>query len=353
MARYYPHKLIYSLILALAFSTSGNGQSQSQSGNKLTGQPRLVKTQAAGEGANVHCSLQDKSGNLWFGTTGEGVYKYDGKFFSQFTAKDGLNSNTVWCILEDKKGKMWLGTDAGLCAYNGGSFSKIQIPLSNRGSLYPNTLPNTVPSNKYDVWNIMEDNTGKLWFATTGGVYRYDGKTFTSFSPNEQESEFDNKKVEYILEDKAGNFWFGGRGNKGVFRYDGKSLTRIKLNGDNWAWPVLQDKNGNIWFSNWGGVFRYDGECVSGFTRSDGLCNENITTIIEDRKGNLWLGSDSENGGLCRYDGKTFAHFTTKEGLINNSIWTILEDKAGNLWIGSRNIGLCLYNGKTFTQLSR
>jgi ligand-binding sensor domain-containing protein len=48
-------------------------------------------------------------GNLWFGTTGEGVYKYDGKSFSQFTASNGLNSNKVYCILEDKDGKIWIG----------------------------------------------------------------------------------------------------------------------------------------------------------------------------------------------------------------------------------------------------
>jgi len=46
----------------------------------------------------VHCGLQDKTGNLWFGTTGDGVYRFDGKLFTNFTMKDGLDTNQIQCI---------------------------------------------------------------------------------------------------------------------------------------------------------------------------------------------------------------------------------------------------------------
>jgi ligand-binding sensor domain-containing protein len=49
------------------------------------GQQKLLKTQGSQKSDNIGCSLQDKAGNLWFGTTGEGVYRYDGKSFRQFT----------------------------------------------------------------------------------------------------------------------------------------------------------------------------------------------------------------------------------------------------------------------------
>jgi ligand-binding sensor domain-containing protein len=48
--------------------------------------------------------MQDKAGNLWLGTTDNGLYKYDGKLFKQFTTKDGLDCNKISCILEDKEG---------------------------------------------------------------------------------------------------------------------------------------------------------------------------------------------------------------------------------------------------------
>ena len=135
--------------------------------------------------------------------------------------------------------------------------------------------------------------------------------------------------------------------NKGVFRYDGKSITNLKPNGDNWAWPVLQDKSGNIWFSNWSGVYRYDGKTFTSFTKNDGLADDVVTRIIEDKKGNLWFG-----GGLSRYDGKSFTRFTTKDGIKNSGIWSILEDNTGNIWVGTTETGLYLYDGKTFITYS-
>jgi ligand-binding sensor domain-containing protein len=312
------------------------------------GKPKLIKTQGSQPSDNVNCSLQDKNGNLWFGTTGEGVYRYDGKSFIQSTEKDGLNSNVIYSILEDKDGKLWIGTLEGLCVYDGKTFTKIQIPL-------PENLPPNKHHTTHDVFSIMQDKSGKLWFATIDGVFIYDGKSFTHFVVNNAGVGFksSNNNVEYILEDKEGNIWFGGRTNDGVFRYDGKSISNLKLldlKGNAWAWPALQDKNGNIWFSNWGGAYRYDGKSFKGFTTDNGLCNDGVTRIIEDKNGNLWFGGG--NGGICRFDGTSFTSFTTKEGLINNDVWSILEDKSGILWIGTRNTGLCSFDGKTFTHYS-
>ncbi len=316
----------------------------SESNVILTEQAKLIKTQGSKSGDNVHCSIQDKAGNLWFGTTSEGVYKYDGKVFTQFTESNGLISNTVHHILEDKEGKIWIATSSGICVYDGKTFSKIQIPV-------PKNQPINTYNNRKDVFNIIQDKSGKLWFASIDGVFIYDGNSFTHFTVNEGTSGFlsSNNNVEYILEDKAGIIWFGGRGNEGVFRYDGISITNLKPNGDNWAWPILQDKNGNIWFSNWNGAYRYDGNSFTNFTKKDGLSGDMVARITEDKKGNLWFGGD----GLSRYDGKSFTRFTTEDGLINNSIWSILESRNGNIWVGTRETVLFLYDGKSFIDFSK
>lgn len=324
---------------------------------KETEHPKLIKNIGKPNYGNVECSLQDKAGNLWFGTTENGLYKYDGKSFRQFLVGDGLNSNSINDLLEDKEGKIWIGTKAGVCLYDGKTFTKIQIPL-------PKNLPPN--KNKYYqtqiVYDIMQDKKGKLWFVTIDGVYVYDGKSFTLFIINEAANGFltSNDKVERILEDKAGNIWFGGRTNDGVFRYDGKFITHFKLKeltlqfgtrkvSHNWAWPQVQDKNGNIWFSNWSGAYRYDGKTFTPFTKSDGLPGHNgiVKKIIEDKNGILWFGGDV---GLSRYDGTSFTCF--KDGLINPDIWTILEDKTGNLWVGTRATGLYLFDGKRFINYS-
>ena len=368
MKKYFSHTQVFTFLTILLWGPACNGPVKKDL-PKEKEHPKLIKTIGAPRYGNVQCSLQDKAGNLWFGTTENGLYKYDGKSFRQFLVADGLISNSINDILEDKDGKIWIGTEKGICVYDGKAFTEIQIQL-------PKNLPPN--KNKYYqtqiVYDIMLDKAGKLWFATIDGVYVYDGKThptelagFTLFTINEAANGFlsGNDKVERILEDNAGNVWFGGRTNEGVYRYDGKTITNLKLkelfqNGPkpkahNWAWPQLQDKNGNIWFSNWGGVYRYDGKSFTSFTKKDGLPG-GVTRIIEDKKGNLWFGGDA-GAGLSRNDaslndevgqGKSFTHFTTKDGLLNTSIWSILEDKSGNLWIGTRETGLYLYDGKTF-----
>jgi ligand-binding sensor domain-containing protein len=62
----------------------------------------------------LECSYKTNEGNIWFGTTENGLYKYDGKSFNQFTVNDGLDCNKIYCILEDKDGKIWVGTEMGL-----------------------------------------------------------------------------------------------------------------------------------------------------------------------------------------------------------------------------------------------
>ncbi len=59
----------------------------------------------------VYCSYKDKWGNLWFGTNGGGVSKYDGKNFTTYTTAHGLANNVIWCITQDHEGNLWFGTD--------------------------------------------------------------------------------------------------------------------------------------------------------------------------------------------------------------------------------------------------
>jgi ligand-binding sensor domain-containing protein len=350
---------VFTFLTILIVGTACNGPGKKGLPKEKVEHPKLIKTIGSPRYGNVQCGLQDKAGNLWFGTTENGLYKYDGKSFSQFLVINGLTSNNITSILEDKDGKIWIGTEAGLCLYDGKTFANIQIPL--RKNLPPNQFRKT-----HAVLSIMQAKSGKLWLATIDDVYIYDGKSFTPFIITDTLGGW--HYVEKIMEDKAGNIWFGGRGVEGVYRYDGKSITNIALKelstfrsdsiriGHNWGWPQLQDKNGNIWFSNWGGVYRYDpsaslrtgSKSFTSFTKKDGLSGDMVARIIEDKKGNLWFGG----AGLSRYDGKSFTCFTKKDGLSNLGVWSILEDKTGNLWVGTRETGLYLYDGKTFITYS-
>jgi len=317
--------------------------------------PKLIKTIGDPRYGNVQCIMQDKYANLWFGTTENGLYKYDGKSFQRFLMADGLNSNEVYTLLEDKDGKIWIGTGNGLCLYDGQKITEIKIPLPK--NLPPNKNPYYGKSHR--VYSILQAKNGNLWLATIDGVYVYDGKTFNLFEIEEAKNGYltSNDKAERLFEDKEGNIWLGGRTNDGVYRYDGKSVTKFNLptlfqNGPkpkphNWAWPQWQDKNGHIWFSNWGGAYRYDGKSFTSFSKQDGIPGI-VSQIIEDKKGNMWLGGD----GLSIYDGQSFSNLSIKKGTHNPGIWSILEDNSGKIWIGTRETSLYLFDGKTFITYS-
>lgn len=167
-----------------------------------------------------------------------------------------------------------------------------------------------------------------------------------------------NIMVRNLKKDRNGNILIAGSNASvvsDVFRYDGKSFTNLTSNvGQHNFWDVLEDRSGNIWFTSLdSGVYYYNprravGKSFQHFTTGEGLPNNQVMSIYEDRAGIIWLGT---GGGLSRYDGKSFQNFTTKEGLSNNEIHIILEDKSGKLWIGTRG-EVCYFNGKNFTVLT-
>jgi len=324
-------------------------------------QTKMRKTQGSNEYQNVHCGLQDKAGNLWFGTTGEGVYRYDGKEFTQFTIRNGLSSNTVWSILEDTKGSIWFGTDMGVCRYDGNTISYIPFATTNNIVGMASTNNNFT---KNAVWSIMQDRSGTIWFGADEGLYCYDGKTFTR--PLDKpgivnDSNLTLKSVQCMLEDKKGNIWFGSgpMAFEGICLYDGKSVQNFKPKNVRWVRNIIQEKNGNILFATRNnGVCRYDGKTFAYISQSDGMVNGSMMGCLEDRSGNIWFASDygaelnDTVGGVWCYNGKSFTKYSTKNGLANNAVFLILEDRNKNIWVGTRNIGLYRFNGISFDSFS-
>ena len=265
---------------------------------------------------SIACMLQDKSGNLWFGTNGEGVSKYDGKSFTHFTEKEGLSNNNVRSILEDKSGNLWFGTfGGGVSKYDGKSFTHFteKEGLSNNSVL-----------------SMLEDKRGNLWFGTDGGgISKYDGNRVEEIEATEK------KRRDYPSTNTS-------RPKKGKLVKSFTHFTEKEGLSNNTVWSILEDKSGNLWFGSNGGVSKYLGKSFTHFTEKEGLSNNTVLSILEDKSGNLWFGT---NGGVSKYDGKSFTHFTEKEGLSNNTVLSILEDKSGNLWFGTYQGGVSKYDG--------
>ncbi|MCC6180222.1 MAG: SpoIIE family protein phosphatase, partial [Bacteroidia bacterium] len=281
---------------------------------------------AQGLANNLVLSItEDKSGNLWFGTDGGGVSRYDGKIFTNYSTAQGLANNLVFSITEDKSGNLWFGTyGGGVTRYDGKSFTN----YSTAQGLANNSI-----------WSITEDKSGNLWFGTSGGgVSRYDGKSFTNYSTAQGLA---NNVVFSITEDKSGNLWFGTEGG-GVSRYDGKSFTNYSTAQglpDNVVTQVVCDKNGkNLVIATNVGVAvgiaftpklaykntkkqvdfqnnlnneeltKYYDLVVETYNSSTGYPIKDVNTgqncLLQDSKGIYWAGTGSNATALVRMDFK-------------------------------------------------
>ncbi len=357
--------------------TDSTKDSISQEKASTENHPMMIRTQGVKSG-NVNCELQDRDGNLWFSVGGEGIYRYNGESFTNFTTRDGLCDNDVRDIIQDKDGNILIGTSSGICKYDGKSFSKY---------FETDTL------NHFRITSLFEDRDGNLWFGVmANGIYRYDGKTLSNFLNNDDHPfNLGNhyQLIIDILQDRNGNIWFSSWNGGGVWRYNGKTFTnflpsknyylshedgRTNTNPkqgifsnlplkstysfsedsitDDMIFSISEDKAGNLWFATRRhGACRYDGKSFTSFRENEGFVSYGIYSILEDKKGNMWFSTDN-NGVFC-YDGKTFKNYTTDDGLVNNSVFSILEDKAGNIWFGTRWFGLSRFDGKTFNTFSK
>lgn len=185
--------------------------------------------------------------------------------------------------------------------------------------------------------------------------------------------------------------------------YDSESqLGQVVLEIDPRIWVLHQDQNGDYWFgSNGGGVYRYNDERITRYTKADGLSGDQVRGIEEDKQGNLFL---STNGGVSKFDGKKFTTLEVIEATSDKDGWelnpgdhwmvfypgsdgpyrydgeklyhlklskspaedafrteypdasfspmgvySVYQDRRGHLWFGTASVGLCRYDGQSLS----
>ena len=116
--------------------------------------------------AFVRRIFEDKAGNFWFGTNGEGVLRYNGRSLESFSIQQGFGGVAVRGIVQDKNDTIWFATESGLIRYDGDAFTT----YTTKDGLAHD-----------DIWSLFIDREGVLWIGTFGGVCRFDGKMFTPF----------------------------------------------------------------------------------------------------------------------------------------------------------------------------
>jgi len=286
----------------------------------------------------VRTMYQDKKGNYWFGTNGNGIIRYDGQTLENVTSEQKLMWPSVREIVEDKVGNIWFGTSSGLVKYNGEKYTvfSTEVGLQNE-----------------EIWGLTIDKKGLIWVGSSGGVSHFDGKKFTPFLLPETMVEnpkpmLSDKLVFKIIEDKNGTMWFVTDGN-GIFKYmNGEFAHLTNKNGltDNNAADILEDKQGNIWIGTFnGGVSKFDGKLYTNFSKDGIIKGIETYNFYEDSHGSIWFSA--EGYGVYRYDGLNFTQFTTLNGLTSNVVQSIFEDNKRQIWFGTWQ-GMSIYDGQIF-----
>ena len=294
-------------------------------------------TYSAQEGLNndeIYNIQEDRIGNLWISTKGSGAIRYDGRNFNYFSKEQGLLSDIVYCMLEDSKGRIWLGTyTGGVAMYDGKSLTN----YTTRNGLSSNTI-----------YSIMEDKHGNIWFGTWGGgAMRYDGQSFSHYT---KENGLLSNDIMSIHEDSKGNIWFGAK-EGGLVMYDGASFFQYTTeNGlsSNEVYSIHEDRHGKLWFGTWGGgVSVFDGQSFIRYANTEGLSSDYIYSIHEDRYGHIWLGTSG--GGISIFSEQSFSNLTSFDGLSKNEVYSILEDHSGNIWFGTWDGGITKFDGQSYS----
>lgn len=167
-----------------------------------------------------------------------------------------------------------------------------------------------------------------------------------------------DKKILLIFQDSSNNIWFGGN-DKGAYKYDGKSLVLYTDKDgliDNNIWGIQEDRFGNIYFDSKEGVSKFDGKQ---FTALKIVENSSVKNEWKSEPNDLWFRMGWNNGGPYRFDGKHLYHLQFPKNEMENEfisknpnasynpygVYYIYKDSKGNMWFGTSNLGVYKYDG--------
>jgi signal transduction histidine kinase/ligand-binding sensor domain-containing protein/DNA-binding response OmpR family regulator len=314
-----------------------------------------ISTEEGLPDATIICMIKDRLGFMWFGT-GNGLARYDGYSFRQFTSgpanTKNLTNGLVYALLEDRMGQIWVGTV-------GGGLNKFD-PATETFTYYQHDPKNPQSLSHDQVYSLFEDRSGRLWIGTTGGLDYFDRErqTFAHFDPDDISDPITNKVTSiYERSVEPGVLWLGTLGG-GLKRFDCQThgFTHYRNDprsdsslSDNQIWFVHgSSESANIlWIGTINGLNKFDIArerfmCFKNDPRDPASLSHNgVRTMLEDRSGILWIGTSG--GGLNRFDpGKErFVSYSSDprdtRSLSNNNVVTLFEDECNVHWAGTRD----------------
>jgi ligand-binding sensor domain-containing protein/serine phosphatase RsbU (regulator of sigma subunit) len=350
--------------------------------------------------SSIQTLLSDKQGNIWIGTMG-GLSKFNGLGFENFSKKDGMAENRVVSGCIDKNGNIWLGHwIGGISKYHAKTkkFHEVKLPMALQNNLAINCIFEDAAGNiwigtngsgliKYgpsakelnglysekeagtftiikkqnglsnDIVNaVQQDKTGCIWVGTDDGVTKIQQIQHGSVLRYNFSilKDLPGTSINTILPDNYGNIWMGTR-NQGVFcmlKGSSENIKAYNMNdglAGNSIKVLFEDKKNNLFIGTYGGgvskylrtleANHYKGPIFQTIGTAQGLSNDKVLAIAQDREQNIWIGTYLN---LNQYYDEQFEIYGEAEGLSNSLVWSVIQDRKGNFWLGTEG-GLVKY----------
>ena len=338
---------------------------------------RHIRRQESTAGLNTNLVtgvVQDDKGLMWIATDHGGINLLDKKNFSFHYLLEhedddkSLGQNSINTVYRDNTGIIWIGTYKKGASYYHADIQK--FPLYHHLPSDKNSLPYD------DVNRFVEDGKGNLWIGTNGGGLIFFNRTtgrYTQYLHRPADpGSLSNDVIVSLFPDRGQKLWIGTYYG-GLDCYDGKTFRHYRHKdtdstslADDRVWEIREDSRGRLWVGTLAGGLDLFDRRRNVFTHYKPVSQDRpadpdgkfpsvhsgyISELMEDRDGNLWIGTD-QGIDVLEAGSVRFRHYANKEGdassLSNNNVISIMEDGRGLVWVGTRD-GLDLFDKQQHT----
>lgn len=310
----------------------------------------------------IWCIHQTSNGDYWFGSNGNGAYRFDGTKVTHYSREHGLCGDAVRNLYEDSRGHVLIATTSGISRFDGERLETLEFAAEL-------TKPERWVLDPKDLWMVFDPGVR--------GPVRYDGERLYDMQLTESPAaamhaatqspfSWDPADIYSIYKDRRGHLWFGTAGS-GLCRYDGKTiawmyeeqLTTTPRGGAFGIRSVFEDRAGHFWICNTRhryemsrDVATVDGHTVLQYKKSPGLPDaqddaaDNFNfypSMIEDDAGALWMACGSD--GVWKYGDEGVTKYSLSDG---SYACRIFADDQGKLWVGTIEHGIYVLDGDRF-----
>lgn len=287
----------------------------------------------------------DHQGNLWIGRDNLMSLYQNGKLMQTWNFSSYLSnsSSSIYVFEEDKKGNIWCGTsDNGVLKFNPHTHSFTRINYAQN----------------LDVHALCENAQGKMWVGTEAGIFSVENDKINKEQELNRQMGKNPTIIYSIKEDNYGQIWIGTL-DRGVFVFSKQMklivhLTEKNLLATNSINHIIKDADGGIWMATMRGLAYVQNPlqpgAIKNYNERYGIKDSHIRAISQDKQGNIWVSMFS--GIAClNIHKQRFYNYDYESGIPTSNFVeaSAVTTPDGTIYFGSPG-GICFFNPQQLTE---